>query len=333
MLFWSSQTIGLDIGAGMVKAVTLRSKGGKIVVERAGLIATAAGSISGRKILDPPAVAQSIKRLCKDLGLRGRRTAVSVAGDEVAHARLKVERVSTEALETRVREELQRSASFSLSDALIDYQILDSFAHSQWVDAVAVAAHRGAVERLEQVVERAGKTVAIVDSTACALANVFGVNYQPAPNEVTALLHVGAATMTVCIVRGATPVAVRDITLDTTTPWREQVTAPDRILAELERIMQNMDSIADDHPLEPRSKQIARLMLSGGGIRLRGLDESLRARLRMPFEELNPFHKIDFKGSDALVRLVWDHAHCMPVAVGLALRGLPRTQDGTGAKP
>lgn len=306
----------------MVKAVTLRRKGSKIVVERAGLMAMAAGAISGRKFLDPPAAADCVRRLCKDLGLRGRRVAVAVAGDEVAHVRLKVERAVVEAVDALVRQELGRAAPFPLEEAVVDFQVLDTFVHSQWLDAVAVAVKRGAVEQLQQVLERAGKSAAVVDTTACALANVFEVNYQPAPNEITALLHLGAATMTVCILRGATPLVIRDITLDTTQPWREQGAPAERVVVELERVLEQMDDIADDHPLEPRSKQVSRLMLSGGGIRLRGLEEVLRARLRLPFEELNPFSKIEFGGTDALGRLVWDHVHCMPVAAGLALQGV-----------
>ena len=322
MLLGSSPLIGLDIGAGMVKAVTLRRKGNKLVVERAGLMAMPGGAISGRQILDPPAVSDCVKRLCKDLGLRGRRTAVAVAGDEVTHVLLKVERSSVEALEVLARQELGRVAPFPLEVALVDFQVLDNFSHSPWVDVVAVAAKRAAVERVEQVLERAGKTVAIMDSTACALANVFEINYQPASNEITAMLHLGAATMTVCILRGDTPLVVRDITLDTTQPWREQAGSAERVVVEFERVLEQMDEIADDHPLEPRSKQVSRLMLSGGGIRLRGLEDVLHARLRMPLEELNPFRNIEFAGSDALGRLVWDHVHCMPVAAGLAMRGV-----------
>ncbi len=322
MWFANASVIGLDVGSGLVKAVTLRRKGKRLLVERAGLAAMAGGAISGRKFLDPPAIADCIRRLCKDLGIRGRRAAVALAGDEVLHARLKVERTSLESLETLVREELSREASFPLSEAVIDYQVLDNFSHSQWVDVVAVAGRQAAVQRHQQVLERAGKSAAVVDSAACALANAFDVNYLPAANEITALMNLGAATITVCVLRGSTPLLARDVTLDATKPWREQEAPAERVAIELERVFEEMDEIADDHPLEPRSRQIARVMLSGGGIRLRGLEDVLRARLKLQFEELNPFRKIEFTGTDSLSRLVWDQVHCMPIAVGLALHGV-----------
>jgi type IV pilus assembly protein PilM len=333
MLLPSAPLIGLDVGSGLIKAVTLRRKGTRVVVDRAGLMAMAGGALAGRKFLDPPAIADTVRRLCKDLRMHGRRLAVAVAGEEVFHARLKVERAALGALDELVRQELARLAPFSPADSIVDYQVLDSFAHSQWVDAVAVAATKSSVERLRNMLDRAGRTAAIVDSTACALANVFEFNYQPVSNEITALLHLGAATLTVCILRGATPLLVRDLTLEGDKPWREQEGSTERVAVEVERAFEQMDEIADDHPLEPRSRQISRLLLSGGGIRLRGLEQTLRTRLHLPMEELNPFHRIDFTGTDSLSRLVWDHVHCMPVAVGLALRGVDtpaRPENGNG---
>jgi type IV pilus assembly protein PilM len=317
--------IGLDVGAGMVKAVTLRRKGSKIAVDRAGLMAMAGGAISGRKILDPPAAGDCVRKLCRNLKLRGRAVAVAVSGDEVVHARLKIERAAPDQMEPLVRQELAKGVHFPPEELAVDYQVLDPAADSQWVDVMAVGARRGAVERLGQVVERAGKSAVIVDSTACALANAFEANYQPASNEVSAFLHLGAATLTLAVLRGGTPLLVRDVTLESAASWREQPAPAERVVVELERVLEQMDEIADDHPLEPRSKQIARLFLSGGGIHLRGLEEVLRSRVRLPFQELNPFRRIEFTGADALGRLVWDHAHCMPVAVGLALRGFEGT--------
>jgi len=327
MLPGSSPLIGLDVGSGLLKAVTLRTKGDKISVHRAGILAMPAGAISGRRLLDPPAAGDAARRLLRDLGLRGKRVAVAMAGDEVCHLRRKVERLEVPKMEPRLRDELRQVASFPVDDALLDFEVLDTFADRQWVDVLMVAARRGAVERMQQVVERAGKSAAIVDSTACALANAFEANYQPAANEVTALIHLGAVTLTVCILRGATPLVVLDVTLDAATPWRDQEKPAERVVVELERVLEHMDEIADEHPLEPSSARIGRLLLSGGGIRIRGLEDRLRTRVRIPFEEFNPFRRIEFTGADALSRLVSEQAHCMPVAVGLALRGLDSQQE------
>ena len=318
MLFSGGNSLlGLDVGSSMLKAVSLRKKGQALLVESAGIIATPAGAISGNLFLDAPAVSSCIRKLCRRQGLAAKRVAVSLAGEDVFVARLKVERNGEEDLEKRIRAEAARSVPFPLEQANVDYQVLEKSSDAKWAHALVVAVPSGRVYRFQDLIRGAGKTVMVVDSTACALANAFQVNYRPAPSEVTALVHLGAAWMTLCIVRGSIPIVTKDLPL---APSRYAPAPLDRIAVELERLLESMDEIADEHPLEPRSSQIKRLMLSGGGARMRGLDEVLRDRIGLPFEEMNPFLNIQPKNSDSINRLVTDHLHCMTVAVGLALR-------------
>ena len=321
-LFAKPALLGLDIGSTMIKAVSLRKRDGRLIAERAAIAAMPAGALSDGVFLDPPAVSATIRKLCRDQGLHGQRVAVALAGQDVFVTRLKVERAAGESLDARLREETARLAPFSLENASVAFQVLDTFSNSTWVEALVAAASRGRIDRLQEVLAGAGKTPVVVDSAACALANAFQVNYDPSPTQITALLHLGAAAMTVVIVRGATPLVARDLSLAPAQFTEEEWSLTDRIAVQLERVFELMDELADEHPLEPRPHQIERLLLSGGGARLRGLDEVLKNRIELPFEEMNPFRKIEFDSSDTLSRLVWEHVHCMPVAVGLALRGV-----------
>jgi hypothetical protein len=146
---------------------------------------------------------------------------------------------------------------------------------------------------------------------------------------VTALVHSGASTVTLVILRGSVPLLARDIPLEALAVAREQIPCAQRVEVEIERIFERLDEIADDHPLEPRSNHVKRVFLSGGGAKAQGLEEVLQARIRLPFEVMNPFRKLDFQDHSPDGRLVWDHLHCMPVAVGLALRAF----DGADAPP
>lgn len=308
-----------------MKAVELGKQRGKPAVKHAGIVAMPSGALMDGILIDRAAVADCIRQLYRNQNLRSKRVAVGLAGEDVFVARVKVERSNGDDLGELVRREAARFAPFSLDGASLDFQVLDTLLNSRWVHALVVAAKPGKVERLEDLLHEAGRTLEVADSTACALANAFEVNYEPAPADVTALVHLGAALMTVCVVRGSTPLIARDVSLAPSQLSEEEWSATDRVVAQLERVFELMNKSADEHPLEPRSSQIQRLLLSGGGARLRGLGEVLDERIRLPHEEMNPFRRIEFEGGDALARLVWDHAHCMPVAVGLALRGLDET--------
>ncbi|HYM12051.1 MAG TPA: pilus assembly protein PilM [Bryobacterales bacterium] len=324
-IFGNSSLVGLDVGSTMMKAVELGNRRGKPVVEHAGIVAMPSGALADGILIDRAAVADCIRQLYRNQRLHSKHVAVGLAGEDIFVARVKVERANGDDLAELVRREAARLAPFPLEGASVDFQVLDTLLNSRWIHALVVAAKPGKVGRLEDLLREAGKTLEVADSTACALVNAFEVNYEPAPTDVTALVHLGAALMTVCVVRGSTPLLAKDLSLAPSQFSEEEWSTTDRIAVQLERVFELMDESADEHPLEPRSSQIQRLLLSGGNARLRGLREVLEERIHLPHEEMNPFRRIEFEGSDALARLVWDHAHCMPVAVGLALRGF----DGT----
>jgi len=322
-----SRPFGLDIGSTVVKAVELKQSGSAVTVSRAALLAMPAGTFSSGVVLDPTAASAIIRQLCRDNQFRSKRVITVPTGGDEFFARLKVERKGGQALDVRVREEVAKLAPFPLETAQVDFELLDNSLDLDWFSVLAAAARKEKIDRLQELLSRAGKTAAVVDVTACAMVNAFERNYLPKPEAVTALIDIGASGMTVCVVRGSTPLvaeyfplAARSLALR-----MEDADPASRIVLELEKLFKRMDEKADGHPLDPRSKQVERLLLSGGGSRTSGLAVLLRDRLGIPFEEMNPFRKIEFDSSKAMSRVVWDHSYCMVIALGLALRGLDYT--------
>src|SRR5262249_4775776 len=166
--------------------------------------------------------------------------ALAVTGKDVFVGRIKLEQPGGPGLEKRIREEMARLVPFPLDEARLDFEILKNHEDSQWVDALAVAARRRHVDSLVQLAARLRKTPLVVDATACALANAFEFNYQPGVSAVTALAHLGAAWMTVCILRGSTLLLAKDLSLEPA-PFREKEwSLSDRIAALLEGILESL---------------------------------------------------------------------------------------------
>ena len=59
----------------------------------------------------------------------------------------------------------------------------------------------------------AGKSPAVVDIDAFALQNCYEYNYQPHHDTTVALLNLGASVMNINIVKGATPLFTRDVSV------------------------------------------------------------------------------------------------------------------------
>jgi type IV pilus assembly protein PilM len=212
------------------------------------------------------------------------------------------------------------------------------------------ACKRDFVANLKQAIQLAGKQPAIIDVDAFALQNCYEVNYQPTPSQTVALLNIGAATMNINILHGVTSVFTRDVSvggnqytallqkeLGLTYEQAEAVKRGAAIPEELEQrdIEPVLEAVSDMLALEIQKTfdfyrataeegdaGVQKILISGGGSKLSGLQEYLSQRFELPVEPLNPFLriKVDPKRFDAdYMREVVPE---MAVAVGLALRGV-----------
>lgn len=81
------------------------------------------------------------------------------------------------------------------------------------MDVLLVAVKKDIISEYLTVASSAGLNVAIVDVDAFAVANAYEAAYDVTPEEVVALLHVGAAVTTVSILRGGILLFTRDSVL------------------------------------------------------------------------------------------------------------------------
>ena len=186
--------------------------------------------------------------------------------------------------------------------------------------AVLAACKRDKVANLRQAIQLAGKHPAIVDVESFALQNCYEVNYNPQPGQVVALLNIGAATMNINVMHGATSVFTRDVTVggnqytallqkelglsngDAEAVKRGMPLPPSCGERDTELIMRTVSEIL---ALEIQKTfdfyratanegdgNVQQLLLAGGGSKLTGLREFLAERFELPVEWLDPFRNI-----------------------------------------
>jgi type IV pilus assembly protein PilM len=191
----------------------------------------------------------------------------------------------------------------------------------------------------------AGKTPAIVDIDALALQNCYEFNYEPSPDQVVALLNLGASVMNINIVKGTTPLFPRDVSVgghqytdslqkeldlsfddaealklgrkvgtvseDAKTPILQQVT---------EIIVLEIQKTFDFFRASAAGEHIEKIYVAGGSSKVPGLLEALRQEFSLPVDILNPFQKIAPPTEGLGMELIEGNAGQLAVAVGLALR-------------
>jgi type IV pilus assembly protein PilM len=204
------------------------------------------------------------------------------------------------------------------------------------------AAKRDVVDGFLEMLKAAGLLAVVVDVDAFALENSYTANYGTEEN--VALIDIGASKMNINVLQRGTSVLARDIgmggrqlteqiqgkfgiSVEEAEAIKTGVVSADDRINELERIFAGtcsqwameikraLDFYYSNNPDEP----ITKMALSGGGARIKGLDEYLQHETGIDVEIFNPFAKItaDAKiDADYLQTVAPEMALC----VGLATR-------------
>ena len=339
--------VGLDIGSSSVKAVELAGKPGALSLVNLGFEGLQPDTVVDGQIMELNDVSGVISGLFASHQFKTDRVAAGVSGSSVIVKNIIVPQMTREELEESIDWHAEEHIPFEISDVSLDYQVVGSGADSLHV--LMAACKRDFVANLKQAIQLAGKQPAVIDVDAFALQNCYEVNYEPADNLAVALLNVGASTMNINILRGVRSVFTRDVSvggnqytallqkeLGLTYEQAEQVkrgnaapggfegvdidgaleTVSDMLALEISKTFDFYRATADD------DGSVQKILISGGGSKLKGLPEYLSNRFEIPVERLDPFRRINFDARRFDPDYMREVVPEMAVAVGLALRGV-----------
>lgn len=344
-LFGGAKSIvGLDIGSSCIKAVELKKTKGEIQVATLGVEPLAADIVVDSMIVDSGSVSGAISKIFNDHKIKSKLVATSVSGHSVIVKKITTQTMSDADLAETINTEAAQHIPFDIADVNIDYQILSDDPTAPQMDVLLVAVKKDKILNYTNVLNLAGKSPAVVDIDAFALQNCYEYNYEPAPGTTVALLNLGASVMNINIVKGATPLFTRDVSVGgnqyTDSLQKELDLSFDD--AEALKLGQRVGTVSEDAKLPilqqvteiivleiqktfdffratAAGEHIERIYLAGGSSKVPGLIEALRSEFSMPVEVLNPFQRVS-AANIAEVGLIDQNAGQLAVAVGLALR-------------
>ncbi len=334
--------VGLDIGSSSVKAVELKKKGSGYELVSLGLEGLGQDTVVDGAIMDALSVSQAIEKAFT--GIKTKDVATAVSGHSVIVKKLAIAAATEAEVANAIDYEAQQNVPFDIADVYKDYQVLGPDAAGTGFDVMLVAVKRDKVQNHMNVLSQAGKTAAVLDIDAFALQNAFEANYAPDPNQMAALLNVGASIMNINIVRGGVPLFTRDVSVGgnqyTDTLQKEldlsfedaeklkqgkelpNVSADQRsphIRSVTEILLLEIQKTFDYFRQTASAENIQHIYLAGGTARIEGLVDSLKEEFNIPVEIMNPFQKVSLS-SKFDSSYINDIAPRMAVAVGLALR-------------
>src|SRR5207244_12666139 len=149
-----------------------------------------------------------------------KNVAMSISGHSVIVKKINLPPMPDEELEGQVRLAPEQYIPIDINEVNIDFHILNPNEQSDdgqpQMSLLLVAAKKDKVTELSELVKAAGLNPVILDVDAFAIENMYGINYPPSPEDIVALVNIGACVMNVKIVRGETHRITRDITLGCT---------------------------------------------------------------------------------------------------------------------
>ncbi len=337
--------VGLDIGSSAVKAVELKKKGSNMELLHLAMQNLPQEVVVDGAIVDSGAVAATISQIFSDYKIKTKTVATSVSGHSVIVKRLTLTGMSESDLYDAIQGEAAQHIPFDIQEVNLDYQVLEGDENSANMDVLLVAAKKDKILNYTHALNSAQRAAAVVDIDSFAVQNAYEFNYEPEPGGVVALLNIGASVMNINLVRGTTPLFVRDVSvggnqytdslmkeLDLTFDDAERVkmgksvagvsdearlpvlrSVSEIIILEIQKTLDYFRSTAG-------GEQIKRIYVAGGTARVAGLLDLLRQEFSMPVEEMNPFRKVNFNPAGPYAELVDENAPRLAVAVGLALR-------------
>lgn len=333
-MFKRGNLLGLDIGTKKIKMVMARGRGEAIEPLQMVIIDTPPGTVDAGIIIDPELLGQELAPVVQQYGFNQARVISAVSGQQVYTRKLVMPDMKPAELRQAV---INQSVSFlpiPPEEAAMDVFKLRSFGDDEGkkVEVFYVAARKLQVESLQTVCLVAGLKLEAVEIEPLALYRVL-LNHGKT-EEVNAILNIGASRSYLAVFEGQVLTSLRNMSFGCSVFHLGVGSYGDNPI-QLEDIDLTVDSshsyligemvtelsrTIEYYSLQNMGHRIERIVLCGGGSRLKGLDITLEGALgcKVVMAEfgsrvitppaISPQEKNGF---------IYDY----PVALGLAARG------------
>lgn len=351
----ASQMIGLDIGTHAVRAVELSLGRGRPAVRRMGQVTLPAGAVVAGEVVDATGVSAALKRLWKEVGFRSTSVVVGVANSRVVARLTELPALPDNELRTSLRYQVQDLIPIPIEEAELDFQVLERFTGddgTERVRVILVAAHRDMLRSLLATLDGAGLSPARIDLIPFALIRALHdpgawLDSDDPVGGQEMIIGVGAGVTNVVVHEHGIPRFVRtlptgggsvtealatDLGIEGNDAEALKRGAPgadvmadrrvdDVAAASLMPLVNEIAGSLDFHLSTTDDGELRRVVLSGGGARLRALRGVLEEQLGVPTVDGDPFQWLDMSKVPLDDAVVGASADIFAVAIGLALSG------------
>lgn len=336
--------VGLDIGSHAVKVCQLKRSSNGYTIATLGSTVLPEGAVDDGTLNDPEAVSQAIAGLFSNLKIKNRTVGFSISGYSVIVKKVNLAVMDGDKLEEHIMAEAEQYIPFDIDDVYLDFQDLKTnIKDGDRTDVMLVAAKKEIVDDYLEMLQAINLNPVLVDVDGFALENSYEHNYGAKEN--VGLVDIGAAKMNINIISQGISVVARDIIVGSRQLTEQIMNAFDIEFEEAEamklglassegkqkeveeifstictqwvlEIKKAIDLYHANHPDQP----LHRLILSGGGAKVKGLLDFLARETEIAVELFNPFLKMESNSKKIDPAYLLSIGPEMAIATGIALR-------------
>lgn len=351
----SNLIVGLDVGSATIKVVAM-APGEPFVIKHIAVGETPAGALKGGVATDAERLGAAIREVLAASGARGGRVVSAIAGEAVVVRELKLPPMPAATLAQAVQFEAGRFLPFSVQAAVLDYDVMGEVTEEgqKKLELLMVATRRETADRLLEAMHRAGVEPAIFDVEPFAIMRALGAGSQP-DGQAGVFVNIGAETTDIVITEGKNLRLTRNVGFGGNEMTRALASATEMEFAAADAMKRTKGMILlegepapDDAAVESvynaifpvvtdlarevrrsmdyfqtrwRESRLERVVLGGGGARLKNLPEFLSLELGVQTVLGDPFAACQVPESVMPAAQRRELGPSMAAAVGLAMRG------------
>jgi len=338
------EIVGIDIGSSSIKLVQLKEQKGTYQLLNAGIIPLPAEAIVDNTLMDSSSIVAAVKNLVASLGVKTKDVACSISGNSVIIRKISLPAMPPEELEDQISWEAEQYIPFDINDVNMDFQIMspDTIDPSK-MNVLLVASKKDIINDYVAVFSESGLQLSVVDVDSFAVQNAFEANYDVIPNEVIALVNIGASVMNINVIKDGITLFTRDVQMGgnlITEEIQKQMgissdeaetlkmlahetrsTALTDVLNKVnDTITQEIRRSLDFYNSTANEDRVSKIFTSGGCSKVYNLINNISEKLGLPVDVINPFNKLSVSDKTFDPEYLQEIGPLMTVTVGLAIR-------------
>jgi len=338
------EVIGIDIGSSSIKLLQLKEQKGVYTLLNAGIVPLPSEAIVDNTLMDSFLIVEAVKKLISSLGVKVKDVACSISGNSVIIRKIILPAMSAEELEEQITWEAEQYIPFDINDVNIDFQILSAdIADPSKMNVLLVASKKDIINDYVVVFNEAGLQLSVVDVDSFAVQNTFEINHDIKPEDIIALVNIGASVMNINVVKNGITLFTRDVQMGgnlyteeiqkqmgvgSTDAESMKMLVHETLDPELisvigkvnENITQEIRRSLDFYNSTANDDRVTGVYLSGGCSKIYNLQKAINEKLSLPVEMINPFAKLKYNEKDFDPEYLQEIGPFMAVTVGLAIR-------------